>query len=174
MIGGISGVAGSIGPLIPYNPYYGNTRFSSAPETEEAKGDGTAQKGIDDPVAKLSGRKECETCKNRRYVDGSDENVSFKSAARINPAAVEARVRGHEQEHVANAYDKAEQQGGKVLRASVTIKYAICPECGRQYVAGGETRTAIKTPKDTKNPYNKNAASYGQEAFKGNNMDTAV
>ena len=99
---------------------------------------------------------------------------SFKSAAKIAPAAAEARVRGHEQEHVANAYDKAEQQGGKVLRASVSIKYAICPECGRQYVAGGTTSTAIKTPRDTKNPYAKNAASFGQEAFKGNNMDTAV
>ena len=174
MIGGISGIGNNITPLIPYNPYYGSMRSQVASETGEVKGDGTTQKGIDDPIAKLTGRKECETCKNRKYVDGSDENVSFKSAAKIAPGAVESRVRGHEQEHVANAYDKAEQEGGKVLRASVSIKYAICPECGRQYVAGGETRTAIKTPKDAQNPYNKNAASYGQEAFKGNNMDTAV
>ena len=169
MMGGISGIGNSI--LMPYNPYYTNTRISDARESGEVEGDGTTQKGIDDPTAKLTGRKECETCKNRRYVDGSDENVSFKSAAKIAPGAADARVRGHEQEHVTNAYDKARQQGGKVLRASVTIKYAICPECGRQYVAGGETRTAIKTPKD---PYSKNAASMGQEAFKGNNMDTAV
>ncbi|MCR4585514.1 MAG: hypothetical protein K5686_07275 [Lachnospiraceae bacterium] len=160
--------------MMPYNPYMGVTRSSYASETGDVRGNGDTQKGIDDPIARLSGRKECETCKNRRYVDGSDENVSFKSAAKIAPGAVEARVRGHEQEHVANAYDKAEQQGGKVLRASVTIKYAICPECGRQYVAGGETRTSIKTPVDPKNPYNKNAASFGAEAFKGNNMDTAV
>ena len=145
MMGGISGIGNSI--LMPYNPYYTNTRISDARESGEVEGDGTTQKGIDDPTAKLTGRKECETCKNRRYVDGSDENVSFKSAAKIAPGAADARVRGHEQEH------------------------AICPECGRQYVAGGETRTAIKTPKD---PYSKNAASMGQEAFKGNNMDTAV
>ena len=174
MIGGIAGIGNSMMPLMPYNPYYGNTRSSAELKAGEVEGDGTTQKGIDDPIAKMTGRKECETCKNRKYVDGSDEMVSFKSAAKIAPAAAEARVRGHEQEHVANAYDKAEQQGGKVLRASVSIKYAICPECGRQYVAGGTTSTAIKTPKDTKNPYAKNAASFGQEAFKGNNMDTAV
>lgn len=29
-------------------------------------------------------QKECQTCKNRKYVDGSDEaNVSFKSAAHV-------------------------------------------------------------------------------------------
>ena len=174
MIGGIAGIGNSIAASIQYNPYYGNIRPLSVSGEEDVKGDGTKQKGIDDPVAKLTGRKECETCKNRKYVDGSDEMVSFKSAAKIAPGAAQARVRGHEQEHVANAYDKAAQEGGKVLRASVSIKYAICPECGRQYVAGGETRTAIKTPKDPKNPYNKNAASLGQEAFKGNNLDTAV
>ena len=30
---------------------------------------------------------ECETCKNRKYQDGSDEMVSFKSAAHISPEA---------------------------------------------------------------------------------------
>ena len=30
---------------------------------------------------------ECQTCKNRKYVDGSNEaNVSFKNAAHISPA----------------------------------------------------------------------------------------
>ena len=115
---------------------------------------------------------ECETCKERKYQDGSDEQVSFKNATRINPAAAEAKVRGHEQEHVANAYDKAEEKGGKVLRASVTLKYAICPECGRSYCAGGVTDTTIKYPKD--DPYSKNNNSMGQEAFKGNTLDLAV
>ena len=37
---------------------------------------------------KRSGQVECETCANREYRDGSDEvNVSFKSAAHIDPAA---------------------------------------------------------------------------------------
>ena len=40
---------------------------------------------------------ECETCKNRKYQDGSDEMVSFKSAAHISPNAAASRVRSHEQ-----------------------------------------------------------------------------
>ena len=47
---------------------------------------------------------ECQTCKNRKYQDGSDEMVSFKSAAHISPEASASRVRAHEQEHVSNAY----------------------------------------------------------------------
>ena len=56
---------------------------------------------------------ECETCKNRKYQDGSDEMVSLKSAAHISPEASASRVRAHEQEHVNNAYSKAAQKGGK-------------------------------------------------------------
>ena len=86
---------------------------------------------------------ECQTCKERKYQDGSDENVSFKSAQHISPTEAGARVRAHEQEHVANAYSKAEEKGGKVINASVSIHTAICPECGRTYVSGGLTRTSI-------------------------------
>ena len=87
---------------------------------------------------------ECETCKNRKYQDGSDEMVSFKSAQHISPQAAAARVRGHEAEHVSNAYKDAAMNNGKVLQASVSIKTAVCPECGRTYVAGGETCTKIQ------------------------------
>ena len=79
---------------------------------------------------------ECETCKNRKYKDGSDEMVSYKSATHISPEASASAVRAHEQEHVSNAYKDAAQNNGQVVRASVTIKTAICPECGRSYVAG--------------------------------------
>ena len=41
---------------------------------------------------------ECETCKNRKYQDGSNEMVSFKSASHISPQASSSRVRAHEQE----------------------------------------------------------------------------
>ena len=87
---------------------------------------------------------ECETCKNRKYQDGSDEMVSFKSPSHISPNAAASAVMGHEQEHVSNAYQKASMQNGKVLQASVSIKTSVCPECGRSYVSGGETRTQIK------------------------------
>lgn len=122
-------------------------------------------------VNPLTGKPECETCKNRKYQDGSDENVSFKAAATIAPGAVAARVRGHEQEHVANAYDKAEQKGGKVLQASVALKTAICPECGKSYVAGGTTTTKIKYGSD---PYSKNQKSSNYDALAGQNFDAAV
>ena len=37
---------------------------------------------------------ECQTCKNRKYVDGSNEaNVSFKNAAHISPEAASSAVR---------------------------------------------------------------------------------
>lgn len=41
---------------------------------------------------------------------------------------------------------------GKVLKASVTLKTSVCPECGRSYISGGETRTQIKYYNE-ENPY---------------------
>ena len=118
---------------------------------------------------------ECETCKERKYQDGSDEQVSFKAAAHISPEASAARVRGHEQEHVANAYKKAEKGDGKVLQASVALKTAICPECGRSYVAGGTTTTQIQYSKEQeKNPYMKQFKAQLDDAVKGQNLDFAV
>ncbi len=115
---------------------------------------------------------ECETCKERKYQDGSDEMVSFKSAAHISPQAAGAKVRAHEQEHVVNAYEKAEQKGGKVISCGVSIKTAICPECGRSYVSGGETRTAIAYPNE-KNPYTKDIKAVQGMALRGSNLDLA-
>ena len=116
---------------------------------------------------------ECETCKNRKYQDGSDEMVSFKSAAHISPAASASRVRAHEQEHVNNAYSKAAQNNGKVLSASVSLKSAICPECGQSYVSGGTTTTQIKYS-DESNPYTQNQKSQDAISLIGNNLDLAV
>lgn len=85
---------------------------------------------------KRSGQVECETCANREYKDGSDEvNVSFKSAAHIDPSAAATKVMAHEQEHVSNANRKAASKDGEVLNATVTLKTAVCPECGRSYVS---------------------------------------
>ena len=68
---------------------------------------------------------ECETCANRKYQDGSDEMVSFKSASHISPESAATRVRAHEQEHVNNAYEKAELKEGKVQFASIAIHTSI-------------------------------------------------
>lgn len=116
---------------------------------------------------------ECETCKNRKYQDGSDEMVSYKAASHISPQASASRVRAHEQEHVNNAYQEAAENNGKVLAANVTIKTAICPECGRTYTAGGTTTTQISYS-DESNPYQQNKKSADAAAYIGQYLDIAV
>ena len=114
---------------------------------------------------------ECETCKSRKYQDGSDEMVSFKSAAHIPPQASASRVRAHEQEHVSNAYKKAAMDDGKEVSASVSIHTAVCPECGRTYVSGGTTATQIKYYNE-ENPYQKDMKSADAAGkYRGRNFD---
>lgn len=122
---------------------------------------------------KANGTGECQTCKNRKYQDGSDEMVSFKSAAHINPAASASVVRAHEQEHVSNAYAKAATGNGKVIQASVTLKTAICPECGRSYIAGGTTDTQIKYYNE-ENPYQQELKAADKTKYSGMNINYAV
>lgn len=116
---------------------------------------------------------ECQTCKNRKYKDGSDEMVSFKSPAHISPESSAAVVRSHEQEHVTNAFSKAATNNGKVISASVTLKTAICPECGRSYISGGTTSTQIKYYNED-NPYQQDLKLADQIKYKGMNADYAV
>ena len=117
--------------------------------------------------------KECQTCKNRKYKDGSDEMVSFKSPTHISPQSAASAVRAHEQEHVSNAYSKAAMKDGKVIAASVSIHMGICPECGRTYVAGGTTHTQIKYYNED-NPYQKSLKSADRTKYSGMNLDIAV
>lgn len=123
--------------------------------------------GIKDP------NEECQTCKNRKYKDGSDEMVSFKSPAHISPESAASAVRAHEQEHVSNAYSKAATGNGKVISASVSIKTSICPECGRSYVSGGTTSTQIKYYNED-NPYQKDLKATDHDKYAGMNLDYAV
>lgn len=151
-----------------------NNSYSSYPANENTT------KFIRNPgesEVKQAGRKsspaECETCKNRKYQDGSDEdNVSFKTAAHIDPSVSAARVRGHEQEHVRNAHKKAASGNAKLVSASVTLKNAICPECGRSYVAGGTTATQIKYYNE-KNPYQQQLKETDAAKYRGMNIDYA-
>lgn len=113
---------------------------------------------------------ECQTCKERKYKDGSDENVSFKAAAHISPEEAGVRVKAHEAEHVSNAYTKAAQNNGKVVNASVSIHTAVCPECGRTYVSGGVTNTMIKYSNES-NPYQKERRAVDAIKLRGANVD---
>ena len=133
--------------------------------------------GTDGTVRSVADAGQCQTCKERKYQDGSDEMVSFKSAAHISPQAAGAAVRAHEGEHVANAYKEAAKDENKeVVSTGVTIKTAVCPECGRTYVAGGETRTVMmtKSPAAKTNPYAKAAYENMGNALKGSRVDAAV
>lgn len=132
------------------------------------KGQGLNKASKADKVQGI-GKPECQTCKERKYQDGSDEMVSFKSAAHISPEAAGTAVRAHEQEHVSNAYKKAGRDEGKVLMASVRIHTSICPECGRSYVSGGTTATKIQYKEN--NPYDKNTKALQAESFKGNHIN---
>ena len=169
---GISGYGS--GPIAGY--YYSGYAVNSAAASEDTgKAEVIKNPGESTKVApgRRSSPAECQTCKERKYQDGSDENVSFKSAQHISPEAAAARVRGHEQEHVSNAYKKAAQDGGKVINASVSIHTAVCPECGRTYVSGGTTHTMIKY-KNESNPYTQNKKANDAMGLRGQSIDLAV
>ncbi len=90
-------------------------------------------------------RNECQTCKNRRYQDGSnDPGVSFKTPGKIDPSVSQSRVRAHEYEHVFRERSKALREGREVVSQSVMLQTGICPECGRAYISGGTTRTVTR------------------------------
>ena len=142
----------------PYNPY-NISPISSIGNPQEKSG-----------ISRASSPEECETCKNRKYQDGSNENVSFKSASHISPESAGSAVRAHEGEHVSNAYTKAAQNNGKVVNASVSIHTSVCPECGRTYVSGGTTNTMIKYNNED-NPYQKNLKALDGINLIGANID---
>lgn len=190
VIGGVSGYGSYYGTYGNYNQdfYTGNREGVSdqglAPQEPSGRpredfSIGGLGQGKDGSVKKAFGKEEnekisgekCQTCAKRKYKDGSNENVSFKSAAHIAPEAAAGAVRAHEGEHVANAYTKAAQKDGKVVSASVSIHMAVCPECGRTYVSGGTTSTQIKYPAD---PYTESQRALLEENAKGNHIDYAA
>lgn len=132
----------------------------------EANGVTPINNAFSEDSGKVNASGECETCSNRKYQDGSNENVSFKSATHISPEAAASAVRAHEGEHVSNAYTKAAQNNGKVINASVSIHTSVCPECGRTYVSGGLTNTKIKYSNE-ENPYVQNLKAQQADALKG-------
>jgi len=120
-----------------YGYGYSTGAVSSAQPEEKGMVVNLGKSDVEKPGRKSSPA-ECETCKNRKYQDGSNEMVSFKSASHISPQASSSRVRAHEQEHVTNAYNKAAQNNGKVLSAQ-------CP-CGPRYVPNAAPSTPPAAP----------------------------
>ena len=171
-VGAINGYA----PITYVNPYAtaGTSNVAAPKEAPPVE----AANGLDPNVAldnkkveKTDPNYKCETCTNRKYQDGSDENdVSFKSASNVAPEAAASAVRSHEQQHVSNAYEKAEKGNGKVISANVQIHTSICPECGKTYVSGGTTRTQIKYSNE-ENPYQKNLKELQGGFLRGINLD---
>lgn len=105
-----------------------------AEQTENENGVENIQKTVEEG--------ECQTCKNRKYQDGSDDpGVSFKTATHIAPEQAAAAVRGHEMEHVVREQVSAAREDRKVVSQTVSLHTEICPECGDVYVSGGTTRT---------------------------------
>jgi len=167
-----AGQAAGAGQVAGAGQIAGAGQVSGAGQTVDGKVIKNPGESTQVQPGKKSSPAECETCKERKYQDGSDEMVSFKAAAHISPNAAASAVRSHEQEHVANAYKKAEQGNGEVLQASVAIHTAVCPECGRSYVSGGTTTTQIKYNNES-NPYQQNRKAQDAAALVGNNINLA-
>ncbi|MBP3578979.1 MAG: hypothetical protein J6K15_12790 [Lachnospiraceae bacterium] len=144
------------------------TEEASAAEEFNLPGDGKPTEGVEEDDHK------CETCENRTYVDGSNENdVSFKSPGHIAPESAASRVMAHEYEHVRNAYQEDKEEGKELINVSVSLKTAICPECGKTYVAGGETRTTMRSGVE-ENPYEKQMQAYNNFAGKAEGFEAAA
>lgn len=110
-------------------------------------------------VQGVSGEKECQTCKERKYQDGSDDpGVSYQTPTHISPEQAASAVRGHEMEHVVREQASAEREGRRVVSQSVTMHTAICPECGRVYVSGGTTRTTTASDSQPEQPVSEQEA----------------
>lgn len=104
----------------------------------------------------------CETCESRKYKDQSnDPSVSFQTPTHISPEQATAAVKSHEYEHVRNEQARAQREGREVLYQTVVLHGGICPDCGKPYVAGGETRTVTR-------------GSISDEDLKGQVVDTYV
>ena len=116
---------------------------------------------------------ECQTCKSRKYMDVSnDANVSFQTPTHVSPAASFAAVSSHEQEHVSNAVGEGSKDGNQLVSSSVSLKMAVCPECGTPYIAGGSTRTTIAY--NTSNPYENARKSLESSLLIGANFDAVA
>lgn len=185
-IGGISPISGysGYGGISGIYPMYATGAVSGVRGASAVKrgSDGMAQAAIDGTTDAASSKRvekgECQTCKRRKYVDGSNEgDVSFKSPAHISPNNAAAAVMSHEKEHVANAITEGNKENKELVNVSVSLQTSVCPECGRVYVSGGTTNSTIRTTSDSpknNNPYEKLQANLNYLMSAGKNMDISA
>ncbi|MDR1604302.1 MAG: hypothetical protein LBS10_05870 [Gracilibacteraceae bacterium] len=114
---------------------------------------------------------ECQTCKTRKYVDGSnDAGVSFKTPTELSPQEAAYAVPAHEQEHVGREQAKAEREDREVISQAVILHTSVCPECGSVYISGGTTTTV--TREKSAEPAWKNNFQTGDDAPAGEALNT--
>lgn len=130
---------------ITYNRGY----ISGGSDRPSVAGASTLTASKADSTEKLNNSK-CQTCQSRTYQDVSDDpGVSFQTPTNVSPEASASAVSGHEGEHVSRERSKASNEGREVVSQTVTMSGGICQECGKAYVAGGETRTVTRKAKDS-------------------------
>ncbi|MCX4316910.1 MAG: hypothetical protein OSJ52_09795 [Lachnospiraceae bacterium] len=113
---------------------------------------------------------ECQTCKERKYMDQSNEgDVSFQAPTHIAPGQAAAKVMSHEREHVQNAVAEGQKENKRLVSVSVSLKTGVCPECGKTYIAGGTTRTKMLTYRE--NPYDQGRKAVEGTMLRGMNFD---
>ena len=114
----------------------------------------------------------CQTCEARRYVDQSDDSaVSFQTPTHIAPEQSFAAVMSHEMEHVQNESFRAKVEDREVIKSSVSIHYAQCPECGVRYAAGGETKTVTRARERPEDDVQTLAVLMGRKNRRGEGTD---
>lgn len=165
---------GFYGNNIYMNPLYDVRPVSAVGGVDRVEGSPIQNDRKVEENTGLNKTQECKTCEKRKYQDGSDEgDVSFKAPGHIDPANSASAVMSHEMEHVANARQKTANPNKQLLSATVSLKIGVCPECGRTYVAGGETNTTIKTVSDSykNNPYDQARKTVEGSFLSGMNVD---
>ncbi len=161
----ITGIVGMGQSSLPYSPYVNSTKSASSSLSK------TSNTSVNTDQSSSKVRKDdCQTCKERKYVDGSNEsNVSFKSPGHISPGNSASKVMAHENEHVSNAIKEGNKENKELVSSTVTLKTAVCPECGTSYVSGGTTRTTMRTYSN--NPYDQAKKSIEGSFLTGQNID---
>ena len=160
------------------NPYNNsnNAKGAGALRTSDAIKNANNPNSYNDPEVRLLkkiGVIECQTCKNRKYQDGSDDpGVSFKTPSHVSPEASASAVMSHELEHVSREQVKAASDGRKVVSQNVQTYTGICLECGRVYTAGGKTTTMTKA--DDKNDYFMENMKNSLSQYYGKTLDVRV